>query len=286
MRPTTAARSYTPQVARRLMTDSIFRILVVSFGVLAVLPFFIVVYHVVKHGIAAIDWNFLTRLPKPVGEAGGGIANSIIGTLIIIALATLFSVPLGMLAGIYLSENKRSQLGHLTRLGVNVLQSVPSIVIGIVMYAWLVKPVRSYSAIAGGVALAVMMLPIVVKNTEEVLNLVPEGIKEGSLALGVPYHRTMLRLVVPSCLGGIMNGVLLAVARVAGETAPLLFTAFGNPFFNVNILKPMDAVPLIIYNYAKSPYQEWIRMAWGASFVLIVMIFLANLAIRLRRRRY
>ena len=252
----------------------------------AVAPLFVVVYHVVQEGIGVIDWGFVTRLPKPVGEAGGGIVNSIVGTTIIVVLAALFSVPVGMVAGIYLSENKNTRLGHLTRLAANVLQSVPSIVIGIVMYAWLVKPVRSYSAIAGGLALAVMMLPVVVKNTEEVLNLVPEGIKAGSLALGVPYHTTMLRLVVPSALGGIMNGVLLAVARVAGETAPLLFTAFGNPFFTVNILQPMDAIPLIIYNYAKSPYQEWIRMAWGASFVLIVMIFVLNLAVRLRKRRY
>ncbi len=274
---------YAPHIGRRRTADAVFRTLVMTLGILAVAPFFIVIFHVARQGISAIDWRFLTRLPKPVGEAGGGIVNAIVGTVVIIGLATLFSVPLGVMAGIYLSESKRTRLGHSTRLGANVLQSVPSIVIGIVMYTWLVRPVRGYSAIAGGVALAVMMLPVVVKNTEEVLNLVPEGIKEGSLALGVPYHLTMLRMIVPSSFGGIMSGVLLAVARVAGETAPLLFTAFGNPFFNVNIFKPMDAIPLIIYNYAKSPYQEWIRMAWGASFVLIVMIFVLNLAVRLRR---
>jgi phosphate transport system permease protein len=277
---------YAPHIARRRTSDAVFRTLVIVLGVLAVAPFFVIIFHVARQGISAIDWNFLTRLPKPVGEAGGGILNAIVGTLIIIALSTLFSVPLGVMVGIYLSENKRTRLGYYTRLGANVLQSVPSIVVGIVMYAWLVRPVRGYSAIAGGVALAVMMLPIVVKNTEEVLNLVPEGIKEGALALGVPYHITMLRMLVPSSLGGILSGVLLAIARVAGETAPLLFTAFGNPFFNANILKPMDAIPLIIYNYAKSPYQEWIRMAWGASFVLIVMIFVLNLAVRLRRNPY
>jgi phosphate transport system permease protein len=274
---------YAPHIARRRTSDAVFRTLVIVLGVLAVAPFFVIIFHVARQGISAIDWNFLTRLPKPVGEAGGGILNAIVGTLIIIALSTLFSVPLGVMVGIYLSENKRTRLGYYTRLGANVMQSVPSIVIGIVMYAWLVRPVRGYSAIAGGVALAVMMLPIVVKNTEEVLNLVPEGIKEGALALGVPYHIAILRMLVPSSLGGILSGVLLAIARVAGETAPLLFTAFGNPFFNVNVFKPMDAIPLIIYNYAKSPYQEWIRMAWGASFVLIVMVFLLNLAVRLRR---
>ncbi len=273
----------TLHLSRRRAKDAAFRIVVISLGILAIVPFFIVIFHVARQGISAIDWNFLTRLPKPVGEPGGGIINAIVGTIIIIALSTLFSVPLGVLVGIYLSENKRSQLGNVTRLATNVLQSVPSIVIGIVLYAWIVKQVRGYSAIAGGVALAIMMLPVVIKNTEEVLNLAPEGIKEGSLALGVPYHITMLRMVVPSCLGGILSGVLLAIARVAGETAPLLFTAFGNPFFNVNIFKPMDAIPLIIYNYAKSPYQEWIKMAWGASFVLIVMIFLLNIAVRLRK---
>jgi len=274
---------YEPRVARRRVKNAVFRTLVMVFGVLAVAPFFVVIFHVIREGIGAIDWAFLTRMPKPVGEPDGGILNAIVGTLITIGLATLFSMPFGVFIGIYLSENKRSRLGHTTRLAANVLQSVPSIIIGIVMYNWLVRPFRSYSALAGGVALAVMMLPVIVKNTEEVLNLVPEGLREGALALGVPYHTTVLRMIVPSSLAGIMSGVLLGIARIAGETAPLLFTAFGNPFFNVNILKPMDAIPLIIYNYAKSPYQEWIQMAWGASFVLITIIFVLNLLVRLRR---
>lgn len=280
-----AHAGFRPRVGRRKAGNALFRGSVLALGLLAVAPFFIVMYHVVVNGAAAINWDFLSQLPKPVGESGGGMINSIVGTLLIIALSVILSVPFGILSGIYLSENKRGALSSTTRLLVNVLQSVPSIVIGIVMYSWVVVPVRSFSALAGGIALALMMLPIVIKSTEEVLNLVPGGLKEGSLALGVPYHITMLRMIVPSSLGGILSGVMLAIARVAGETAPLLFTAFGNPYLNVNILKPVDAIPLMIYNYAKSPYESWLKMAWGASLVLIAIIFLLNIAVRSRRER-
>jgi phosphate transport system permease protein len=279
----TIGAMYNPRARRRNAGNFAFKGLVLALGFLAIAPFFVVIFHVVVKGAGAINLAFLTQLPKPVGESGGGMINSITGSLIIIALSVLLSVPFGILAGVYLSENKRSGLSSTTRLLVNVLQSVPSIVIGIVMYTWIVVPVRSFSAFAGGIALAVMMLPIVIKSTEEVLNLVPAGLKEGALALGAPYHTTILRMILPSSLGGIMSGVMLAVARVAGETAPLLFTAFGNPYMNFNILKPVDAIPLMIYNYAKSPYESWLQMAWGASLVLIVIIFLMNLAVRSRR---
>lgn len=281
----TASTGFRPRIRRRKAGNALFRGGVLALGLLAIAPFFIVMYHVVVNGAAAINWDFLSQLPRPVGESGGGMVNSIVGTLLIIALSVILSVPFGILSGIYLSENKRGKLGAATRLLVNVLQSVPSIVVGIVMYSWVVVPVRSFSALAGGIALALMMLPIVIKSTEEVLNLVPGGLKEGALALGVPYHITMLGMIVPSSLGGILSGVMLAVARIAGETAPLLFTAFGNPYLNVNILKPVDAIPLMIYNYAKSPYESWLKMAWGASLVLIVIIFLLNIAVRSRRER-
>ncbi len=276
---------FRPRTAGRKAGNAFFRGLVLVLGLLAVAPFFVIMYHVVVNGAGAINWAFLTQLPRPVGETGGGMVNSIIGTLLIIALSVLLSVPFGILAGVYLSENKRGKLSSATRLLVNVLQSVPSIVIGIVMYSWIVVPIRSFTALAGGIALAVMMLPIVIKSSEEVLNLVPSGLKEGALALGVPYHTTVLRMILPSSLGGILSGVMLAVARIAGETAPLLFTAFGNPYLNVNVLKPVDAIPLMIYNYAKSPYESWLKMAWGASLVLIVIIFLLNIAVRSRRER-
>lgn len=254
-------------------------------GIAAIIPFFIILFHVIANGISAINWDFLTKLPKPVGETGGGMLNSITGTLMIIALSVLLSVPFGILTGVFLSENKSGKLSFVTRLLINVLQSVPSIVIGIVMYTWVVVPFGGFSAISGGIALGVMMLPIVVKSTEEVINLTPEGLKEGALALGVPYWVTIVRMVVPASLGGIISGVMLAIARIAGETAPLLFTAFGNPFLNSNIFKPVDAIPLMIYNYAKSPYDSWLSMAWGASFVLIVMIFLLNIVVRLQKKR-
>lgn len=276
---------YNPRARRRRVGNALFRGTIVTLGLLAIAPFFVVIYHIVVKGASAINWAFITQLPKPVGESGGGMVNSIVGTLIIILLSVILSVPFGIFTGVFLSENKRTRLSSTTRLLVNVLQSVPSIVIGIVMYSWIVVPVRSFSALAGGIALAVMMLPIVVKSTEEVLNLVPSGLKEGALALGVPYHLTILRMILPASLGGILSGVMLAVARIAGETAPLLFTAFGNPYLNLDILKPVDAIPLMIYNYAKSPYESWLQMAWGASLVLIIMIFLMNLAVRSRLER-
>ena len=274
---------FNPGSGRRRAGNSLFRGAIIALGLLAILPFFVVIYHIIVKGAAAISWAFLTQLPKPVGESGGGMINSIVGTLLLILLSVVLSVPFGVMTGVFISENKRTRLSSVTRLLINVLQSVPSIVVGIVMYTWIVVPVRSFSALAGGIALALMMLPIVVKSTEEVLNLVPAGLKEGALALGVPYHTTILRMILPASLGGILSGVMLAVARVAGETAPLLFTAFGNPYLNANILKPVDAIPLMIYNYAKSPYASWLQMAWGASLVLIVIIFLMNIAVRSRR---
>lgn len=267
----------------RLLKDSLFRYLVIFLGVLVILPFFLILFHVVREGLRSIDWEFLLQIPRPVGEPGGGIANGILGTIEIIVIATAISVPLGMAGGIYLSELGSHRLASLTKTSVNILQGVPSIVIGIVMYTWIVVPFRTFSALSGGVALAIMMLPVVVKATEETTRLVPSTLKEASLALGATYSQTVFRVVIPAGFSGILSGVMLAVARVAGETAPLLFTAFGNPYLNFNPLRPTAAIPLIIYDYAKSPYQDWIHKAWGASLVLIVMVLLLNLVVRLRR---
>lgn len=266
----------------RLIKNSIFKYAVIVAGVLVIIPFFIVLYHVVREGISSLSLEFLFHLPKPVGEAGGGIVNAIVGTLMIIAISTVLSVPIGVAGGVFLAEMRKSPLSRLTRTAVSVLQGTPSIVIGIVMYSWLVVPLRGFSAFSGGVALGVMMLPVVINATEETVRLVPSTLKEASLALGVPYYKTVMRIVVPAAFSGIISGVMLAVARVAGETAPLLFTAFGNPYMNFNIFKPTAAVPLVIYDYAKSPYQDWIHKAWGASFVLVVIVLLFNLVVRLR----
>jgi len=245
-----------------------------------------ILFFITRKGISVINWSFLTQLPKPVGEAGGGILNGLIGTFMLIAVSTLLSVPVGVFAGIFLSEYRKGRLAYLVRLSIETLQGIPSIVIGIVAYVWIVVPMSSFSALSGGVALALMMLPVIITATGETLKLIPDSLREASLALGVSYPRTILKVVLLSGLSGILTGILLSVARVAGETAPLLFTAFGSPFMGINILKPVNTLPLMIFNYATSPYPEWHRLAWGASFVLIVFVLGINLFTKLVTRRW
>ncbi len=261
----------------RTVKDKLFLFFVLLFAVLSIVPLFFIIFYLTKQGISAINWHFLVNLPKPVGETGGGISNALIGTFILIILASVFSIPIGIGTGIYLSEFRKSRLADAVRLSVDVLQGVPSIVIGIIAYLWVVKTMGRFSALSGGIALGIMMLPLVIKSTEETLKLIPYSLKESSLALGVPYSKTILKVILPAGLSGILTGVLIGIARIAGETAPLLFTAFGSPFMNLNILKPVDSLPLLIYNYASSPYPEWHKLAWGASFVLIVFVLLLNL---------
>jgi phosphate transport system permease protein len=246
---------------------------------------FILVFILVR-GASSINWQFLTNLPKPVGETGGGIANALAGTLLLVLIGSLISIPLGVLAGIFLAERGRSPLGSLTRLAVETLMGIPSIVLGIVAYLWVVRPMKGFSALSGGIALAMIMLPVITLATEETLLLVPVSLREAALALGVSYPRTVLRVVLPAGLSGILTGVLLAVARGAGESAPLLFTAFGSPYLSLNILKPVASLPLTIFNYATSPYPEWHALAWGASFVLLVFVLALNLATKLVSKRW
>jgi len=243
------------------------------------LPLILILFTIVKNGIGVVNLKFLISLPKPPGEAGGGILNSIVGTLMLITIASVISVPFGILVGIFLAE-VRNGFTELLRLLVNVLQGIPSIVIGIVAYFLVVKPLGGFSALSGGVALGLMMLPMVIKNTEESLRLVPFYLKEASFSLGVNYTRTIWKVVLPSGMGGVLSGILVGLLRITGETAPLLLTAFGNPFLNLNPLKPVDALPLLIFNYAMSPYQDWHRIAWGASFVLIIIVFVLTLIAR------
>ena len=221
-----------------------------------------------------------------MGEAGGGIANAMVGSLLIVFVAALIAVPFGILGGIYLSEHKNSRLAGWSRLAVDVLQGTPSIVIGIVIYFWVVKPSGGFSAISGSIALAIIMLPIVVRSTEETLNLLPSSLKEAGLALGMPYHKVILRLVVPCGFSGILSGVMLSIARIAGETAPLLFTAFGSPFISTHLLKPMQSLPLLIFNYSTSPYEEWHDLAWGASLILLMWVLLLNITTKLITRKW
>jgi len=273
-------------IRRRIRLDKLFKTLIIVLSLSSIVPMFLILFMITKNGIAVIDWQFLSHLPKPVGETGGGIANAIIGTFWLIVLSSLFSVPLGVFAGIFLSEYKEVKLAYFIRLSIEILQGIPSIVIGIIAYIWVVMPMGSFSALSGGVALGIMMLPVIVMATEETLKLVPDSLREASLALGVPYSRTIMKVILPAGLSGILSGILLGIARVAGETAPLLFTAFGSPFMNLNILKPINSLPLTIFNYATSPYPEWHTLAWGASFVLIAFVLGLNLITKLVTKRW
>jgi phosphate transport system permease protein len=260
--------------------------LIFFFAFLITFPLILIIIYIFKEGITKINWAFLTQIPKPVGEAGGGIVNALIGSILIVLTASVIAIPIGILCGIYLSENKTGRLSYWARLSVDVLQGVPSIVIGIVVYFWVVKPIGTFSALSGSVALAIMMLPILIRSTEETLKMIPFSLKEAGLALGLPYHKVILKVIVPCGISGILSGVMLSIARIAGETAPLLFTAFGNPYLNTNLARPMQSLPLMIFNYATSPYDEWHDMAWGAALILLFTVLLLNIITKLTTRRW
>ncbi|MEP6513381.1 MAG: phosphate ABC transporter permease PstA [Parafilimonas sp.] len=265
----------------RIGRSKLFEWVIIVFAFLITVPLITIIFYVLKTGISKINWHFLTNIPKPVGEIGGGIANAVVGSFLIILVATIIAVPIGILSGIYLSENRNSKLSYWSRLAADILQGTPSIVIGIVIYFWIVKATGTFSAISGSMALALMMLPIIIRSTEETLKLLPSTLKEAGLALGVPYHKVILKVIVPCGISGILSAVMLSIARITGETAPLLFTAFGNPYLTTNILKPMQSLPLLIFNYATSPYDEWHDLAWGASSVLLIWVLLLNVTTKL-----
>ena len=270
---------------RRILKDKLLKILVVFFSLSTLLPLFFILFTLTKNGIAAINLDFFINLPKPAGEQGGGILNSIAGTFLLITIAFFIASPFGILIGIFLTE-VQNKFTELLKILVNVLQGVPSIVMGIIAYLLVVKPSGSFSALSGGIALALMMLPVVIKNTEETLRLVPFYLKEAAFSLGTNYTRTILKVVLPAGMGGVLSGILIGILRIGGETAPLLFTAFGNPFLNINPLKPVDALPLLIFNYAMSPYEDWHRIAWGASFVLIMIVLILTIMTKFIARRW
>lgn len=243
-------------------------------------PLFLVLYYLIREGAVALDWNFFTQLPKPTGELGGGMAHAIVGTCELLAMAVVFGVPIGILGGVYLAEFGREKLNHGIRFGADVLNGVPSIVWGMVVYALLVVPFKTFSAYAGGVALGLMMIPLVMRTTEEVMVLVPQGYREAAAALGIPKWRIIVSIVLKTAMRGIITGVLVALARVAGETAPLLFTALGNSFWNHSLSEPIAAMPLQIFAYAISPYEDWHRQAWAGALVLLLMILALNLSVR------
>ncbi len=254
---------------------------------IVIAPLALVLFHLVRAGAGSVDLRFFTALPKPVGEVGGGMANAIIGTLVLLGLASLIGVPVGVLAGVYLSEFGTERVNWWIRFGADILNGVPSIVWGIVAYALVVVPMKGFSAWAGGVALGFMMIPLITRTTEEVLLLVPNGYREAALALGISRWKVIVRIVMKTALKGIVTGVLLAAARIAGETAPLLFTAFGNRFWTHRLDDPIAALPLQIFTYAISPYDDWHRQAWAGALVLVGLTLVINIGVRaLTRSRF
>ncbi len=274
------------QIGRRNNKNKVFKGVIIAGTIISTLPLLLILFYIFKQGITAINWHFLTNLPKPVGETGGGVSNALVGSIMILLVSCIIAIPTGIIIGIYLSEEIKSKLAYYCRLAVDVLQGIPSIVIGIIIYEWVVRPMGGFSAFSGSMALALMMLPSIIKATEETLKLLPESLKEASLALGVPYYKTILKVIVPTGISGITTGVILSIARVIGETAPLLFTSFGNPFMSTNIFKPMSSLPLIIFNYATSPYEDWHQLAWGASMLLILMILFLNIITKIVQRKW
>lgn len=268
---------------RRFM-DRFMTALAVLTVVLVLTPLVAIFGYLVYKGIGSINWAFLTQTPKPVGEPGGGMANAIAGSVLILAIASVLGVPIGIGAGVYLSEYGRNRFGDFVRFTSDVLNGVPSIVVGIVAYSIVVLYQKHFSALAGGVALAIMMIPTIARTTEEMLLLVPNAIREAAYGLGVPRWRTTLSITLRTATSGIITGVMLAFARVAGETAPLLFTAFGNQYWNWNMKEPTAALPLQVFTYAISPFDEWHRQAWAGALVLIVLIVGAVSAVRIAVR--
>src|ERR1700742_4555240 len=273
-------------VKLRLGKSSGFQVLVYVLAFACVIPLLAILFFIIQAGITKINWHFLVNVPKPVGETGGGIANALIGSIMIILVASVIAIPIGIMAGVYLAENRKSRLAYWCRLCTDILQGVPSIVIGIVAYFWLVKPLGGFSALSGSVALAIMMLPIVVRSTEETLKLLPDSLKEAALALGMPFHRVIFKVIVPVGISGILSGVMLSIARITGETAPLLFTAFGNPYLTTNLTQPMQSLPLLIFNYATSPYNDWHDLAWGASLILLLWVLFLNIFTKIITRKW
>jgi len=278
-------RQTVPPISlRRRVTDHLMSGVAVLTVLIVLAPLIAIFGYLVYKGIGSINLDFFTQTPKPVGEAGGGMANAIIGSVLILAVASVVGVPFGLGAGIYLAEFGRNRLGHVIRFTADVLNGVPSIVIGIVAWSILVRG-HGFSALAGGVALAIMMVPTISRTTEEMLLLVPQALREAAYGLGVSRWRTTLSITLRTATSGVITGIMLAFARVAGETAPLLFTTLGNDFWNLRLDQPTAAIPLQIYKYALSPYDDWHRLAWAASLVLIVLIVMSVAAVRYAVRR-
>jgi phosphate transport system permease protein len=277
MNPAHASRQYATW--RRWKNDLMMGGTVAA-TVITLAPLFLILGYLLSKGLSSLNLDFFIRLPKPVGEPGGGMAHAIVGTFELIAIASLIGVPIGIGAGLYLAEHGRQGIASAARFAADVMTGIPSIVVGVFAYAVVVRPMGGFSALAGGVALAIIMIPLVARTTEEMVALVPRELREAALALGVSHWRTTLSVVLPTALGGILTGIILAVARVAGETAPLLFTAFGNRFWSTAIGQPIASLPVQIYTYAISPFDDWQRQAWAGALVLTAIVLGLELAVR------
>ncbi|MBI4211164.1 MAG: phosphate ABC transporter permease PstA [Deltaproteobacteria bacterium] len=254
-------------------------------ALIALVPLILIFVHLISKGFGSLNLAFFTDLPRPVGEPGGGMANAILGSCVLIGIASLIGFPIGIFGGMYLSEFGKTKFGDTVRFSADMLSGTPSIVIGIFVYALIVLRTKNFSALAGGVALGIMMVPTIMRTTETMLDLVPRMLREGALALGIPYWKTLLAVVFKTARSGIVTGALLAIARVAGETAPLLFTALGNQFWSTSLNEPIAALPLQIFQYASSPFEVWQEQAWAGALVLIGLVFILNVTARIAFRR-
>jgi phosphate transport system permease protein len=277
-------RSVTLRKANNLLMTALMAAATLS----VLVPLGFIFVHIIKMGLSSVSFDFFTQIPKPTGETGGGMANGMLGSAVMIAMASLLGLPIGIFGAIYLTEYGGSRISTVIRFAADVLSGIPSIITGMVAYTLLVVPMKGFSALAGSVALALIMIPIVLRTTEEQLKMVPDTLREASLALGVPLWRTSIKVTLRSAMTGVMTGILLAVARVAGETAPLLFTALGNQFWSRKLTEPMAAMPLQIFSFAISPYEDWHRLAWAGALVLVTVMFSLSLAARYfgRNKRY
>ena len=270
---------------RRKVLSSIFVAFCAGAVILALVPLVMILFFVISQGVRALNVDFFTHLPTPVGEPGGGMANSIVGTLILTGLGSLMAIPIGILSGVYMAEYAGSRFATAIRFAADTLNGVPSIVIGIFAYGIAVLPFKQFSAIAGGLALGIMMIPIIARTTEELLLLVPGTMREGALALGATRARAVFTVVLPAAAPGIVTGVVLALARVAGETAPLLFTSFNNRFFTTSVTQPISSLTVQVFTYAISPYEDWHRQAWAGALVLVTFVLVCSLLARFATRK-
>lgn len=270
----------SPYDKYRKFKSGFMSVLAVACAVAVVTPLGLILYHLLHEGFGALDWNFFTKLPQPPGAEGGGMANAIVGTFVLIGLAMVIAVPIGLLGAVYLSEYGSPRMNFFIRFGADVLNGVPSIVWGMMAFAVAVVPFRGYSSYAGGLALSFIAIPLILRTTEEVLLLVPNSYREAGLALGIPRWKITVNIIVRTAFKGVITGVLLAVGRIAGETAPLLFTAFGNNNWSHKPSEPIAALPLQVFSYAISPYDDWHRQAWAGALVLIFLIFILSIGVR------